>query len=310
MIEAFLVLSILFYITAGMPLLWLNPGLQALIEHKPILHRVFVLFFGLLALGLFGIQSRPGTPSVLVRILPRISPAFLFLAAVFVWTLSSWVRYETFHAGFDFAIFVQAVWNTAHGNFLYSSIKGGICLLGDHFSPLLAVLALPYTIWPDPKCLLLIQALAAASCVFPIDRLAKDRLQNQSLGVLFAAAFLFYLPVINAVRFDFPNLRKTENLKAAAVSEDWQIPVDEFMQATGSTDDFHAGADVEMIRVAEDDLRAHFQKLARVECLHAALRADGHENRRFNDTVRDREPAKPRFGLRICLEQFEHRAEV
>ncbi len=203
LLDALLLVSGLIYLTAGLPFIMLFPKLQALIEQKPVLHRVFVLFWALLSLSVFAIQIRHKTISISQLILNKISPAFLFTAAASIWTLSSWIRYEAFEAGFDLAIFVQAVWNTVHGNFLYSSIKGGICLLGDHFSPLLALLALPYAAWPDPKCLLLIQSLAAASCVFPIARLAQDRLQNSKLGVLFAAAFVFYLPVINAVRFEF-----------------------------------------------------------------------------------------------------------
>jgi hypothetical protein len=51
-------------------------------------------------------------------------------------------------------------------------------------------------------------------------------------------------------------------------------------------------------------------EFARVERLHAGLRADGHEDRRIHDAMCGGEPAQPRLGLRIRFKQFKHRAEV
>jgi hypothetical protein len=64
-----------------------------------------------------------------------------------------------------------------------------------------------------------------------------------------------------------------------------------------------------MIRVAEDDLSAHFQQFARVECFDAGLRPDGHEYRGFHDPVGGVQFPEPRFGLRIGLEELKHRAK-
>jgi hypothetical protein len=65
-----------------------------------------------------------------------------------------------------------------------------------------------------------------------------------------------------------------------------------------------------MICIAENDLRAHLVKFARVERLDAGLRADGHEHGRFDDAARSGHPAKSRFGVRIGFEKFKHRAEI
>ena len=66
------------------------------------------------------------------------------------------------------------------------------------------------------------------------------------------------------------------------------------------------GAEVEMISVAEDDLRAHLVEFARVERLDAGLRADGHEHRRLDDAVRGGQFSEARLGVRIGFEQFKH----
>ena len=69
-------------------------------------------------------------------------------------------------AGGDVAIFVQAIWNGTQGDFLYSSIKGGICLLGDHMSPILAFVIPFYRLWPDPILTFILQAITIGSGVY------------------------------------------------------------------------------------------------------------------------------------------------
>jgi hypothetical protein len=110
-----------------------------------------------------------------------------------------------------------------------------------------------------------------------------------------------------------PNLApfsQAEDLKPAAVREDGQIPIDEFVQPARCADDVHARADVEMIRVAEDDLRAHLAQLARVNRLHAALRAHGHEHRRVHHSVGRGQSSEPRLRVRVGLQKFKHSGEV
>ncbi|HNX68427.1 MAG TPA: DUF2079 domain-containing protein [Candidatus Omnitrophota bacterium] len=119
------------------------------------------------------------------------------------WAVSSCLRLEAMDAGFDMAIFTQAIWNTTQGDWFYSSIKGGISLLGDHFAPILAVFAIPYRVWPHPEFLLGMQALAAASCVFPLARFVRKTGQSPAWAILCCICFALYSPVRNSVRFDF-----------------------------------------------------------------------------------------------------------
>src|ERR1700690_2963240 len=81
------------------------------------------------------------------------------------------------------------------------------------------------------------------------------------------------------------------------------------MQPAGGADDVEAGPDVEVIGVAEDDLRAHLEQFARVERLHAGLGADRHEHRRIHDAMRRGQFSQARPGVRIRFEQFKHRAK-
>ena len=73
-------------------------------------------------------------------------------------------------------------------------------------------------------------------------------------------------------------------------------PIDEPVQPARGADDVQPGADVEVIGIAEDDLGAHLAQLARVNRLDAALRADGHEDRRIHDAMRRGQPAQARLA--------------
>ncbi|MFD8082247.1 DUF2079 domain-containing protein [Kitasatospora sp. NPDC059722] len=81
--------------------------------------------------------------------------------------------------GFDLGIFDQGIRGYAHFGLPVSTLKSyhhefppGFSLLGDHFSPVLALLAPLYWIWDDPRSLILGQALLFASGVPLIRRIA------------------------------------------------------------------------------------------------------------------------------------------
>jgi uncharacterized membrane protein len=138
-----------------------------------------------------------------VTLISYAGVALLFVYLAVVMSLSALARHNAFASSFDLAIFAQAIHNTWHGAFLYSSIKGGICLLGDHVSPILALLAPFYAIWDDASALLVLQAVMAASSVFPIYLIGREVLEDKKLPILFVVAYVLYLPLRNAIRFDF-----------------------------------------------------------------------------------------------------------
>ncbi|MFI6443750.1 DUF2079 domain-containing protein [Kitasatospora sp. NPDC050543] len=81
--------------------------------------------------------------------------------------------------GFDLAIFHQGVDGYAHLGLPVSTVKSyhhefppGFSLLGDHFSPVLALLAPLYWIWDDPRSLIIGQSLLLAAGVPLIRRIA------------------------------------------------------------------------------------------------------------------------------------------
>ena len=72
------------------------------------------------------------------------------------------------------------------------------------------------------------------------------------------------------------------------------------VQPAAPRDQIVAGAQVEVIGVAEDDLGADLFEIAMGDALDRALRADRHERRRLDDAVRRREHAAARAPS-VCV---------
>ena len=74
-------------------------------------------------------------------------------------------------------------------------------ILGDHFHPILVLLAPFYRLWPDARLLLVAQAVLVAGGVHVVTRLAAHKLGRR--GYLVGAAFAVSWGVLQAVDFDF-----------------------------------------------------------------------------------------------------------
>jgi uncharacterized membrane protein len=119
------------------------------------------------------------------------------VAFAVVYSLLSWFKYRAYmDARFDLGNMVQAVYNTAHGDFL--RITTGeveprqMSRLGAHVDPILALFALPWLVWPSPVMLLVGQAAVAATGAWPAYRLGERVTRDPHAGALLAGAFLLY----------------------------------------------------------------------------------------------------------------------
>ncbi len=88
-------------------------------------------------------------------------------------------RQRAFQTGrFDLGNMTQAVWATAHGDFLEVTNLAGqqTSRLGSHFDPILAALAPLWLAWSSPDMLLTVQPLAIALGALPVFWLARKHL--------------------------------------------------------------------------------------------------------------------------------------
>ena len=103
----------------------------------------------------------------------------------------------------DNAIFTQAVRSYAAGELPVGTIKGpGFALLGDHFSPGLALLAPAWLAWPDGRVLILVQALLLAGSIVVVGLAALRRL-GPAGGLMLAAAYAGSFAIAEAVKVEF-----------------------------------------------------------------------------------------------------------
>src|SRR5690349_600880 len=102
---------------------------------------------------------------------------------------------------------------------------------------------------------------------------------------------------LRALLVDLPPSRETEYLIAAAVGQDWMRPADEPVQPASSSDQLVARPQIQVIGVAENDLRASLFQVAMMRRLDAPLRADRHERGRLHDTVWRAQLAEARVAV-------------
>lgn len=130
-------------------------------------------------------------------------PVLLVLVGVVALTdaIASIIRHVNLGSGLDLSLFDQAVWHYSRFEAPFSSIHGEN-LLGDHFHPLVAVLAPLYWIWSDPRMLVIAQAVLVAASIIPVYLFALPRI-GRSGAYLLAGAYAVFWGVQVGALYDF-----------------------------------------------------------------------------------------------------------
>ena len=116
----------------------------------------------------------------------------LLAAGLFSWmSVGQWERWDS--PSWDLAIFSQLAQDYAHLRAPIVDIKGhGFNLLGDHFHPLLIVLAPIYAVFPSALTLMILQDVLFGSSAAVVTRCALYVLRPApavAIGVAYAASF-------------------------------------------------------------------------------------------------------------------------
>jgi uncharacterized membrane protein len=121
------------------------------------------------------------------------------LALAGVWTglfaTLAVARHEAFWtARFDLGNMVQAIWSTLQLRPLESTSAAGeqITRFAAHADPLLIAYTPVYAIWPDPRSLLVAQAVAVASGALPAYWLGRRWIGDENLALIGPVAYLLY----------------------------------------------------------------------------------------------------------------------
>ncbi len=115
-------------------------------------------------------------------------------------------RHDRFgSAAFDLGVYDQQIWGYSHFRLIYNTVSLIPNLLGDHFHPILMLLAPIYWIWNDARSLLIAQAVLLALGSIPVFWWARQRLGAWP-AVLMQAAYLVFWGLLAGDVFDFHQL--------------------------------------------------------------------------------------------------------
>ena len=103
---------------------------------------------------------------------------------------------------FDLGIFQQAVWLMSQGKTPFVTVRG-MNILGDHFTPILYLIAVPYRFWSHPFWLFLAQTVALAAGAIPLYRLTLRRTQKEWVAAIIAIGYLLHPALFTMLLFDF-----------------------------------------------------------------------------------------------------------
>lgn len=173
--------------------------------------------------------AQPTTPSLdrrariihgLVPDVRRRLPVGVGLGTFVLYAVASLVRFARMDAGIDLAIYTQAVQQYAHGHLPWSYLKGawGFNLLGDHFTPVVALIAPFYRLFPDARTLLVAQA-ALIGLTAGILTSSASRALGARIGAALAVGFALAWGVQSMALFDFHEVAFALPLLAMAMSE-------------------------------------------------------------------------------------------
>jgi uncharacterized membrane protein len=176
-----------------------------------------------------GASEDPGESARGRRRVHWLSVGCLTAAVAALYCLFALARYYTFAtASYDLVIFDQAVRSYAHFHPGISIVKGlndgfgpNFSVLGDHWSPILAVLAPLYWIHDSPQTLLVAQAVLFALAIPPLWAFTRRAFGGD--GKATVAAYLVCLayalswPIASALAFDFHEVAFAPVLMAVAL---------------------------------------------------------------------------------------------
>ncbi len=122
----------------------------------------------------------------------------IFTAIFFIFLVNKHNAFNT--RTYDFARFSQAIWNSLHGQVLFTSIDSR-SILGNHFSPYMALLSPLFLLLPNERVLFLMQAVSVAVAGLILALMMRNR--HRALAPWFLLAFFLNPAIHQLALFEF-----------------------------------------------------------------------------------------------------------
>lgn len=98
--------------------------------------------------------------------------------------------YQTF--AWDLGFFDQLLWQASRGNLNFTSTIGNINILGDHFQPIIYLIAPLYWLWDDVRIILISQAILVTTATIPIYLLAVKKFNSVWPALAISISYLLF----------------------------------------------------------------------------------------------------------------------
>ena len=155
-----------------------------------------------------GVPPAPPSPRLLRELSPRVILGILIIGyALLAFELSS-LRYVEFgSSNFDLGIYQQSLSSYAHGRGFFEAgdfeKDGATSFLRIHPAPVMYLLAPVYAAAPSAATLFALQAIAVALAAWPLARIAEELSGSRTNGLVTAALYLLWAPLLAGNLFDF-----------------------------------------------------------------------------------------------------------
>src|SRR4051812_5661964 len=155
---------------------------------------------------------------IYARLMERRLLLLLVLLATAFYSCVSILRHLHFGSGWDLVIFDQGVWQYSrfHAPIVTGRINYPINQLGDHFHPIIALLAPLFWIFNSAEALLVGQAFIVALSIIPVFLFTERRLGHKAAW-LFSLSYSIFWGVQRTTEFEFHELAFAVPLIAFAV---------------------------------------------------------------------------------------------
>ncbi len=142
----------------------------------------------------------------------------LVLVDTFLFSAMSIFRHRRFESAWDLAVFDQAIWLYSRGGAAKVTVRTNLPenLLGDHFHPIVALLAPVFWIVDTAEALLVTQSFLLALSVVPVFLFAERR-HGKAVAWIFGIAYSLYWALQRTAEFEFHEIAVAVPLIAFAV---------------------------------------------------------------------------------------------
>ena len=98
----------------------------------------------------------------------------------------------------------QAIWNTSQGRWFHQTNQPGLTnRLSLHVEPMLIPVSALYYLYSGPEILFIFQSIVVALGALPVFALARRKLKNEGLALVFALVYLMFPAIQGATLLDF-----------------------------------------------------------------------------------------------------------